>query len=293
MLGRRGGDLSGGQQQQLAIGRALVTRPRLLRARRADRRHPAVHHQGYRPRDAYLRDTRRTWRSCSSSSTLTLRASWPTVSSSWSAARSFIRAIARLLRGTMFVNVLPSDDPPLSSVCHAPAGFWKGRVLCGKDRRSHAAHADRGKRLHAHQPPARQGRARSKRFWSTRPEGSPAATLRGRYRGEAGASVTVATPAAEKVYRSDGPVAAMSVNAIDRGSHKHASIGCRRKPFCSIAQAFPPARCLHGRECEPQHVRGCRFRPRSAGGDHVRRAVSRIDGASGAAAACLRRHFQA
>jgi urea transport system ATP-binding protein len=30
MLGRRGGDLSGGQQQQLAIGRALVTRPSLL-----------------------------------------------------------------------------------------------------------------------------------------------------------------------------------------------------------------------------------------------------------------------
>jgi len=30
MLKRRGGDLSGGQQQQLAIGRALVMRPRLL-----------------------------------------------------------------------------------------------------------------------------------------------------------------------------------------------------------------------------------------------------------------------
>ncbi len=30
MMGRRGGDLSGGQQQQLAIGRALVARPKLL-----------------------------------------------------------------------------------------------------------------------------------------------------------------------------------------------------------------------------------------------------------------------
>ena len=30
MLKRRGGDLSGGQQQQLAIGRALTTRPKLL-----------------------------------------------------------------------------------------------------------------------------------------------------------------------------------------------------------------------------------------------------------------------
>ncbi len=30
MLARRGGDLSGGQQQQLAIGRALVTRPKII-----------------------------------------------------------------------------------------------------------------------------------------------------------------------------------------------------------------------------------------------------------------------
>jgi len=30
MLNRRGGDLSGGQQQQLAIGRAMLTKPKLL-----------------------------------------------------------------------------------------------------------------------------------------------------------------------------------------------------------------------------------------------------------------------
>ena len=50
MLGRRGGDLSGGQQQQLAIGRALVMRPKPPDPRRADGGHPALDHQGYRPR---------------------------------------------------------------------------------------------------------------------------------------------------------------------------------------------------------------------------------------------------
>ncbi len=48
MLRRRGGDLSGGQQQQLAIARALVTRAAAADPRRADRGHPALDHQGYR-----------------------------------------------------------------------------------------------------------------------------------------------------------------------------------------------------------------------------------------------------
>ena len=43
MLGRRGGDLSGGQQQQLAIGRALVTDPQAADPGRAHRGHPAQH----------------------------------------------------------------------------------------------------------------------------------------------------------------------------------------------------------------------------------------------------------
>ena len=47
MLGRRGGDLSGGQQQQLAIGRALVLAAVAADPRRADRRDSAQH----RPRD--------------------------------------------------------------------------------------------------------------------------------------------------------------------------------------------------------------------------------------------------
>ncbi len=80
MLGRRDGDLSDGQQQQPAIARALVTRPRLLILDE-----PA---EGIQP--SIIKDTARACspccaraarrRSCWSSSTGTSPASWPTTS---------------------------------------------------------------------------------------------------------------------------------------------------------------------------------------------------------------------
>ena len=80
MLGRRGGDLSGGQQQQLAIARALVPEPEPAHPRRADRGHPALDHQGDRARDPPARRPTATWRSCWSSSTSSSPATSPTAS---------------------------------------------------------------------------------------------------------------------------------------------------------------------------------------------------------------------
>ena len=87
MLHRRGGDLSGGQQQQLSIARALVTRPTCLVLTSRPR---AFSPRSSRTSAASSRcwPSAATWRSCWSNNIWISPASWPTVSRSWSAARS-------------------------------------------------------------------------------------------------------------------------------------------------------------------------------------------------------------
>jgi urea transport system ATP-binding protein len=80
MKQRRGGDLSGGQQQQLAIGRALASRPRLLIL---DEPTEGIQPSVIKEIGAVIRrlPTVATWRSCWWSSSTTLPKNWPT--STW------------------------------------------------------------------------------------------------------------------------------------------------------------------------------------------------------------------
>ncbi len=76
MKQRRGGDLSGGQQQQLAIGRALASRPRLLIL---DEPTEGIQPSVIKEIGAVIKKlaARATWPFCWwSSSTISLR-SWP------------------------------------------------------------------------------------------------------------------------------------------------------------------------------------------------------------------------
>jgi len=75
MKTRRGGDLSGGQQQQLAIGRALACQPQLLIL---DEPTEGIQPSVIKEIGAVIRQLAVTWRSCWSSSFTILPPNWPT-----------------------------------------------------------------------------------------------------------------------------------------------------------------------------------------------------------------------
>ncbi|MGX1043065.1 urease accessory protein UreH/ABC-type Na+ transport system ATPase subunit NatA [Bradyrhizobium diazoefficiens] len=236
MLGRRGGDLSGGQQQQLAIGRALVMRPKLLLLDRADRGHPALDHQGHRPRHLLLAQPRQhRHRAGRTISRLCLRT-----------RRQFRRDGSR--RGEVHLRPHQSrrerDQPSDGSVSHLCRDRLGRRMRSELSVTSSIFEANRARGavrfdVHARDGVTRRGVLHESgslrvRFPSPEDEG-----LSGVFVNTAGgvaggdrfdveisaadaARLTLTTAAAEKVYRAQGPAAELNI-ALKVGAGAHLS----------------------------------------------------------------------
>ena len=89
-----------------------------------------------------------------------------------------------------------------------------------------------------------------------------------------GAFITVTTPAAEKVYRSDGPVSHV-LTRLTVGPQARIDWLPQETILFDHARLARRLDAGHGREWQPQHLRGRGFRPRNAIRDHVGRAVFR------------------
>src|SRR5215217_7078086 len=148
-----------------------------------------------------------TWRSCSSSSTSTSPVIWRTASWSWSAARSFSMVTGQRWRGMMFVSASPFDGVPtlrqraVGRVSFAAASFH-GRTRPMRIEESGSMRI----RL-----PKGEGAGLDAVLVNTAGGIACGDQFTVEIEAQADARVTVATPAAEKVYRSDGPVSTMVV----------------------------------------------------------------------------------